>query len=160
MARKSHNEKLNEVKDLPKIQHVSPDHKMARSWGSGKMLISAPREYDKVMRSVPDGKLTTSDRIRAHLAREHGADFTCPLTAGLFINIAAHASRERQEAGRDDITPYWRTLKKDGELNPKYPGGLEGHRRLLEAEGHQVMDRGRRSFVTDYESALHEDLRL
>jgi hypothetical protein len=71
------------------------------------------------MRRVPKGKLITSDRIRAHLAVNFGADGTCPLTAGIFINTAAQASLER---GTDE-TPFWRTLKKDGELNEKYPRG-------------------------------------
>ncbi len=49
------------------------------------------------------------------------------MTAGIFISIVAWASFQR---GQDE-TPYWRTLKADGELNPKYPGGIEAQREKL-----------------------------
>ena len=44
------------------------------------------------------------------------ADFTEPITAGIFVSIAAWASFQR----KDDETPYWRTLKANGELNEKH----------------------------------------
>jgi alkylated DNA nucleotide flippase Atl1 len=54
-------------------------------------------------------------------------------------------------------TPYWRTLKANGELNAKFPGDIEAQKRLLEEEGHTVIQKGRttiRYFVKDYEQAL------
>jgi alkylated DNA nucleotide flippase Atl1 len=58
--------------------------------------------------------------------------------------------------GITDITPYWRTLKSKGELNEKYPGGVESQAAQLEAEGHTI-DRSRKTpRVTDYEKALVE----
>ena len=119
MARKTFNEKLNESSDLPRIEHIGPDNKMAKRLGTGDMVIAAPREYDEAMKKIPEGKLTTSKEIREYLAAKHHADFTCHLTAGIFINIAANASQEREEKKEGNITPYWRTLKKDGELNEK-----------------------------------------
>ncbi len=156
MAKKSFNEKLYNSKDLPKIEYIGYDNKMAKRFGAGNMLIAAPIEYDEVMKQIPKGKLVTSDKIRAFLARKHGADFTCQLTAGIFINIVAHASREREKAGSSDITPYWRTLKKTGELNEKYPEGIDQHKFLLEIEGHEIIQKGKRYFVKDYEKAQHE----
>lgn len=154
VTRKSFNEKLNNSKDLPKVKFIGYDNKMAKRFGCGDMLIAAPIEYDQVMKKIPQGKLITSDEIRAYLAKKHNADFTCQLTAGIFINIAANASQERKDLGSKDITPYWRTLKKGGELNEKYPGGIEQHKMLLEMEGHEVVARGKRYFVNDYEKAL------
>jgi len=52
------------------------------------------------------------------------------------------------------VTPYWRTLKAGGELNPKFPGGVAVLRARLEAEGHVVEARGKRLFVVDHERAL------
>ncbi|HRU41646.1 MAG TPA: methylated DNA-protein cysteine methyltransferase, partial [Candidatus Diapherotrites archaeon] len=52
-------------------------------------------------------------------------------------------------------TPYWRTLKKGGELNEKYPGGVELQKALLETEGHTVVARGKRYFVKDFEEKLY-----
>ncbi len=56
--------------------------------------------------------------------------------------------------GKKRITPYWRTLKSDGELNAKYPGGVADLRARLEAEGHRVVQRGKRVVVVDFEKAL------
>lgn len=154
--KKSFNEKLHNAKDLPQIQFVDCNDKMAKRFGCGNMLIAAPIEYDEVMKKIPCGKLITSDEIRAYLAKKHNADFTCQLTAGIFINIAANASQERENLGGNDITPYWRTLKKGGELNEKYPGGIDQHRFLLESEGHEITKKGTRYYVKDYESRLHK----
>ncbi|HYF82985.1 MAG TPA: MGMT family protein [Clostridia bacterium] len=156
MARKSFNEKLHNSKDLPKVEFIGFDNKMSKRFGTGNMLIAAPMEYDEVMKRIPIGKLTTSYEIMAFLAKKHNADFTCQLTAGIFINIAANASKERENMGSSDITPYWRTLKKGGELNEKYPGGIDQHRFLLEIEGHEIMQQGKRYFVKDYEKVLYQ----
>lgn len=53
-----------------------------------------------------------------------------------------------------DITPYWRTLKTGGVINPKYPGGVEAQRKLLEKEGHKVVQKGKKFVVVDYEKFL------
>jgi len=39
------------------------------------------------------------------------------------------------EEGRQDITPYWRTLREGGKLNEKYPGGVEAQATRLKQEG-------------------------
>lgn len=149
MARKSYTEKLQDSKDMPVVKELSDPNAIAR-YGGPKMLIAPPLAYDEIMAKVPDGKLLTADSIRDYLAKKHQADFTCPLTAGIFMNIVAHASEER---GVEE-TPYWRTLKKDGELNPKYPGGIERQRERLQAEGHTVTQRGKRFFVQGYQEKL------
>ncbi|KUO76357.1 MAG: methylated DNA-protein cysteine methyltransferase [Clostridia bacterium BRH_c25] len=154
--KKSFNEKLHNSGDLPKIEFIESDNKMAKRFGSGNMLIAAPIEYDEVMKRIPKGKLITADEIRVFLAKKHGADFTCQLTAGIFINIAANASKEREGIGSNETTPYWRTLKKGGELNEKYPDGIDQQRFLLEVEGHEIIKKGKRYFVKDFEKALYQ----
>ncbi|MDE7280999.1 MAG: methylated DNA-protein cysteine methyltransferase, partial [Ruminiclostridium sp.] len=75
------------------------------------------------------------------------------ITAGIFVSIAAWASFQRKE----DKTPFWRTLKAGGELNPKYPGGVEEQKKKLEEEGHTVIEKGRtniRYYVKDYDKSL------
>jgi len=106
------------------------------------------------MRRVPKGRLATINEIRACLAKKHGTDLACQMTTGIFAWIAAHAAERGARAGEKRITPYWRTLKTGGELNPKYPGGIPALARLLKAEGHKVTKRGRKYVVRDYESAL------
>ena len=152
--KKDFNAMLRRDNGMPRIQTVT-DEAAIRTYGGSRMLLAPPLAYDALMRRVPAGKLTTVGELRAHLARESGADFTDPMTAGIFVSIAAWASHQRTE----DKIPYWRTLKAGGELNPKYPGGVEAQRARLEAEGHTVVQRGRKNlryYVQDYEKALAE----
>lgn len=82
--------------------------------------------------------MITVGKIREFFAKENGADFTEPITAGIFVSIAAWASHQRLE----DKTPYWRTLKANGELNEKYPGGTRKQKEKLEAEGYIIIQKG------------------
>jgi hypothetical protein len=151
-GKKSWREKLMDDKDLPKVIPNRCDPKNGNS--AGTMLVPAPREVDALMRRVPRGKLTTIDDLRGALATRHGVSVTCPITTGIFAWMAAHAADESSSAGESDITPYWRTLKTKGELNPKYPGGLPAIAARLKAEGHVVYQKGKRSFVQDFERVL------
>lgn len=150
--RKSWKEKLADDKGLPKTGRV--EGRMTKRWGTGTMVIPAPREVDALMKQVPRGKVTTINELRAALAKKHGVDFACPITTGIFSWIAAHAAAEDMAAGRKRITPYWRTLKTGGELNPKYPGGVASIQKLLRCEGHRVVRRGKRYFMEDLKEAL------
>jgi len=152
--RKSWREKLADSKDLPKVVEI--DETMSKRWGTGTVVIPAPTEVDGIMRSVPEGKLITINEIREILAQWHGASIGCPMTTGIFAWVAANAAGEDEEDGVEDITPYWRTLKSNGELNPKYPGGIENLKARLEAEGHTVIHKGKKTVVKDYRSHLIE----
>lgn len=152
--RKDFNAMLHDSKDMPKLQIVT-DEKTIKKYGGERMYFAPPIDYDQVMKCIPAGKLTTVGAIRDYFARENDADFTEPITAGIFVSIAAWASHQRE----DDQTPYWRTLKAKGELNPKYPGGVAAQREKLEAEGHTIVERGRKNlryYVQDYEQALFD----
>ncbi len=124
--RKSWREKLADSKDFPKVAKI--DCMKSKRWGEGTFVIPAPLEVDALMKAVRRGKLTTIDAIRRALAARHGTTIACPMTTGIFAWIAAHAADEDEQAGRKRITPYWRTLKAGGELNPKYPGGVNNLR--------------------------------
>src|SRR5438477_3373133 len=118
------------------------------------MVVPAPVEVDAVMKRVPKGKLITIGEIRTALAKRHDVNVCCPITTGIFAWIAAHAAEESAAAGKKQITPYWRTLKTGGELNPKYPGGINQLKKQLKAEGHNVIAKGKRHFVANYEERL------
>ncbi|MDD5897971.1 MAG: MGMT family protein [Clostridia bacterium] len=152
--KKDFNAMLHARKDLPKIQTIT-DQRSIQKYGGSRMYFEPPSDYDDIMKKIPYGKLTTVGRIREYFARQSGADFTEPITAGIFVSIAAWASKQRSE----NITPYWRTLKANGELNPKYPGGILAQKEKLEAEGHTVVQRGKtniRYYVKDYQNALFD----
>ncbi|MGD9109737.1 MAG: MGMT family protein [Phycisphaerales bacterium] len=149
---KSWKEKLADSKDLPKVQKITG--RMSNRWGTGTVVIPAPIEVDAIMKKVPKGKLITINEIRQLLAKRHKATIGCPITTGIFAWIAANAAEEDAEAGKKRITPYWRTLKSGGELNPKYPGGVQNLKRKLRAEGHKVITKGKKFVVADYEKVL------
>lgn len=152
--KKDFNAMLHDSKDMPKFQTIT-DAKSIEKYGGDRMYFAPPIEYDKVMKRVPHGKVITIGKIREYFAALSGADFTEPITAGIFVSIAAWASYQRTT----DETPYWRTLKADGELNAKYPGGVEAQKAKLEAEGHIIIQKGRKSiryYVKDYENAAFD----
>ena len=136
-TRKTWQQKLLDNKGLPKVGVIAG--KMTRRWGEGTMVVPAPIEVDELMRKVPKGKVTTINQLREQLARKHGVSIACPITTGIFAWIAAHAAAEAQAEGKKRFTPWWRTLKTGGELNPKYPGGIRVQAALLRAEGHKLL---------------------
>lgn len=155
--KKDFNAMLHESKDMPKTEIIT-DEASIEKYGGNRMYFAPPLTYDELMKRVPCGKVLTVGAMREYLAKKNDADFTEPITAGIFVSIAAWASFQRQE----DETPYWRTLKANGELNPKYPGGVEAQKAKLEAEGHTIICRGRKNFkyyVKDYEKVMF-DLRM
>jgi len=153
--KKDFNAMLRDNKDMPKVQTIT-DQKSIEKYGGNKMYFAPPIDYDKVMKKIPYGKVITVGKIREYFAELSGADFTEPITAGIFVSIAAWASYQRD----NDETPYWRTLKANGELNEKYHGGVEAQKAKLETEGHIIIQKGRtniRYYVKDYEKVLFEN---
>lgn len=152
--KKDFNAMLHKETDMPKVQIIT-DEAAIKKYGGERMYFAPPITYDEIMKKVTYGKVITVGMIRDYLARKNNADFTDPITAGIFVSIAAWASSQRSE----NETPYWRTLKAHGELNAKYPGGAEAQKEKLEAEGHTVIQKGRKNikyYVKDYESVLFE----
>ena len=150
--KKDFNAMLHDSKDMPKFQTIT-DPKSIEKYGGNKMYFAPPIDYDKIMKQIPHGKVITVRKIREYFAKLNGADFTEPITAGIFVSIAAWASYQRSE----DETPYWRTKKANGKPNAKYPGGVEAQKEKLEAEGHIIIQKGRKNiryYVQDYENAL------
>lgn len=147
-------EKLADSKGLPKVAEITD--KMSKRWGTGTIVIPAPREVDEIMKQVPKGKLITTNQIRVILAQRHGATIGCPLTTGIFAWVAANAAEEAAAEGERDITPYWRTLKSGGELTEKYPGGITAQAAHLREEGHVIEpSKGKRPpKVKDFEKVL------
>jgi len=145
-------EKLEKPQE-PKVVQIPP--KMSR-FGKGTMLIPTPMLVDELIRKVPKGKLITSSELRRKLASDFATNVTCPLTTGIFVRIAAEAAEEDRTNGKRRLTPYWRVVKDDGGLNPKYPGGVDAQARNLRAEGFTVTRKGQKPrTVTEFERRLH-----
>jgi alkylated DNA nucleotide flippase Atl1 len=152
--KKSWQEKLHDDNSCPRVVRITD--KMSQRWGTGTLVIPSPLEVDGCMRSVPAGKVITINEIRQALALKHGATIGCPMTTGIFAWVAANAADELAFSGEKNITPYWRTLKSGGELNARYPGGIEGQAARLEEEGHRIVYSGSKARVQDYEKKLAE----
>lgn len=151
-TRKSWHDKLHESHGLPLVKPIPP--RMQKRWGKGTIAIPAPIEIDALIRKIRKGRVATQSQLATAVAKKHRASIGCPVTTGIFSWIAAHAADEAERAGKKAITPYWRALKAGGELNPKYPSGIAGLKRRLQAEGHKIVARRGRWFVQDFEQNL------
>ncbi len=118
-----------------------------------QFVIAPVAGIEALMRRPRKGRLLTMKQMTDHFRDTYKTDVCCPITAGIFAWIVAHAADEGEKAGRKRVVPWWRTLKTGGEINPKYPGGGAVQRERLEAEGHRVVQRGKRLFVEGYEDA-------
>jgi len=100
---KSAKEKLADDKDLPRVERITEGQQ--KVWGSGTIVIPAPREVDELMKRVPKGRITTIHDIRSSLAKRHKATIACPITTGIFASVAAQAAEENATEGwdRDDF---------------------------------------------------------
>lgn len=145
--KKSWRDRLASYPHLPNVKEIPPP--MRKHHGEGTIATPSPREVEEAMRGVPEGRLATVLGIGEDIAVRHHATIGCTVTTAIFAHMVAHATEEAQER-----TPYWRTLKIGGELNPKYPGGIEAQMAKLEAEGHTVVQRGKRYFVEDFAKKL------
>jgi alkylated DNA nucleotide flippase Atl1 len=111
---------------------------------------------DERIRKVRKGKLITTGQIRKDIAKQFKADSACPMTVGIFLRISSETAEEDRQKGKKRITPYWRVVKDDGSLNPKFPGGVKAQAEKLRIEGHKITS-GRSKTklkVQDFEKAL------
>ena len=153
--KKSWDEKLKDNKSFPKTLAFDPKfpcgralEKMGAKPGDS-VVLAPPFEVNEIMKKVPKGKLIVLNEICKELAKKHRTKYCCTLTTGIFVMTAANAAEET----KSDL-PYWRTIKNNGELNEKYPGGAERQKKMLEKEGHQIIQRGKKYYVKDYEEKL------
>ena len=154
-SRKSWRQKLeNPPKGLPKV--VNSPAKWEKRFGGRRVLVPTPLLVDALIRKVRKRKLITVKQLRERLAKEFKADSTCPLTTGIFVRIAAETAEEDLQMGRKRITPYWRVVKADGSLNPKFPGGVKAQAARLKEEGHKIIaGKGKKPLkVQDFEKTL------
>ncbi len=137
----------------PKIDTL--DRPMS-SWGlpGMRMVISTPAEVDALIRTIPKGKLASTNTLRNVLAKRHKADVACPMTTGIFAGISAKAAAEEEEMGARRTAPWWRVIKADGKLNEKFPGGVAEHKRRLAAEGFRFEAAGKTWRVANWEQKL------
>ncbi len=133
--RKSWQEKLVDKNNLPKVLKLQKKfpcynavHKMGADVGDDVVLVN-PSEIVDLMERVPKGKVITLIEICKAIANKHR------------VKACLHI-------------PYWRTLKADGFLNEKYPGGALAQKKLLEREGFTILKIGGKFMVKDFENYI------
>lgn len=89
------------------------------------MCIPTPRLLDQYIRHIPKGKKVSMEVMRSDIALETHADFTCPLTSGIFLKIVAEAALEElaQHGDLQRITPFWRVVEPGSRLAKKLSCG-------------------------------------
>ena len=134
---------------------VQIPERMSR-FGKGTMLIPTPMLVDELIRKVPKGKLITVGELRRKLASDFATAVACPLTTVIFVRIAAEGAEEDRANGKQRLTPYWRVIKDDGSLNPKFPGGVALQTCQLRLEGLNVKPNGKKPpVVREFEQSLY-----
>lgn len=88
------------------------DYDFADIPAGSKMLIATPLIVDAYIRQIPKGHFAEIKQIRKDLAAKYKAQYTCPVTTGIFIRIVAEAAYEEYEKGKalNKIAPFWRAL--------------------------------------------------
>lgn len=107
--RKSWQEKLHVDKDA---EVKKTDSGFADIPEGSTMLIPTPLMVDEYVRGIPKGSETTLQQMRKDLAAKCHAQYTCPITSGIFLRIVAEAAYEEYEKGKplSRIAPFWRML--------------------------------------------------
>lgn len=79
-----------------------------------KMLIATPKIVEDYLKHIPEGTHTSLQQMRKDLAAEYGAEYTCPVTSGIFLRIVAEHAYEEYQAGKplNKIAPFWRMIDK------------------------------------------------
>ncbi len=122
--KKSWLDKLNEHKE-PQIKRIDID--FADIPSGSNMFIATPKIIDAYIQEIGIGKQVDIKTLRKDLAIEHHADYTCPVTTGIFLRIVAEANYEKwqQEKTLEEITPFWRVIDPNSALAKKLTFGQD-----------------------------------
>ncbi len=120
--KKSWLDKLNENKE-PKIKRIDID--FADIPAGSNMFIATPKLIDQYINEIGVGKRIDLKTMRKDLAIEHNADYTCPVTTGIFLRIVAEANYEKLQQGKhlEEITPFLRVIEPNSPLAKKLTFG-------------------------------------
>jgi hypothetical protein len=132
--RKTWAEKMNPGSE-PKIEKTDKD--FADIPAGVKMLIATPAIVDAYVRHIPKGVHTSLQQMRKDLAAEYRADYTCPVTSGIFLRIVAENAYEEYQAGKpvSKIAPFWRMIDRKTPAAKKLSFGMEFVEELRRKEG-------------------------
>ncbi|MCE2740791.1 MAG: hypothetical protein LW669_04820 [Sphingobacteriales bacterium] len=122
--RKSWIEKLNDKKE-PQLKRI--EIQFADMPAGSNMFIATPQLIDEYVKQIGFGRRIDIKTLRKDLALAHHADYTCPVTTGIFLRIVAEANYEKLQLGKeiDEISPFWRVITPNSPLAKKLTFGQE-----------------------------------
>jgi len=122
--RKSWLEKLNDKKE-PQLKRI--EIQFADMPAGSNMFIATPQLIDEYVKQIGFGRRIDIKTLRKDLALAHHADYTCPVTTGIFLRIVAEANYEKLQLGKeiDEISPFWRVITPNSALAKKLTFGQE-----------------------------------
>ena len=118
---------------------------------SGKMFKPSPSTVASLIKKIPEGRVTTLDALCKILAKKAKTEVACPATTEKSLCLAATES-----LAKNTHLPYWRVLKKNGDLIQKLPNGIEGHAANLMKEGHKIVSTSKSKGVENFVRVLHQ----
>ena len=126
-------DKLNETKE-PKLKRIDID--FADIPAGSNMFIATPKIIDMYIQEIGVGKRVDTKTLRKDLAIAHNADYTCPVTTGIFLRIVAEANYEKLQQGKnvEEITPFWRVIEPNSVLAKKLTFGQDFLLQQIEKE--------------------------
>ncbi len=130
---KTWTEKLQQEKQ-PIKKHI--DKSFAGMPAGCLMYISTPQEINDFVNNIEFGKVVTPPEMREALAQTHEAEYTCPVTTGIFLRIVAEAAFEALNNNQkiDQVTPFWRAIEAGSPLAKKLTCGNQFIVDLQQAE--------------------------
>ena len=122
--RKTWAEKLNSTA-THKVEVT--DKKFADIPEGAKMLVATPRIVEEYVKNIPEGSSSTLQQMSQDLAREYGAEYSCPITSGIFLRIVAEHAYEELQTGKpvDEMAPFWRIIDSKAPAAKKLTFGMD-----------------------------------
>ena len=97
---------------------------------SGNMLIPSPATVAAQIQQIPEHQLMSKDLLQKKLAEQFNVQVTCPFATKKALQAIALDGSQ--------AVPYWRVIKKTGELLSYFSGGVQGHAGCLRKEGFTI----------------------
>jgi hypothetical protein len=129
---KSWNEKF-ESKSTHDIKVIEKDFWSQKA--GDHMLIPTPKLIEDYVNQSEKGMSIDPIQMRIDLAAELGADFTCPMTTGIFTRIMAEKNLETHGDKYEAMTPFWRLVDPKSDLAKKLSCGKAVIQKLRANEG-------------------------
>jgi 6-O-methylguanine DNA methyltransferase, DNA binding domain len=117
---------------------------------AGTMLIASPKEVERIVSAIPKGRLLTLSALRQALAKKWSADYTCPVTTGIFLSMVAESAMSA--VSTRIAVPYHRVVRDNGALLEKLPGGFEAQAKKLAKESIAIDRKWKLPRVKDLEA--------